>query len=65
MGEIADAIIDRMLDGHWINGPYSKSRRKALSKICKYCGKENLRWGNIKGGFWRLHYKNGELHSCL
>ena len=30
---------------------------------CRYCGTTDLRWKKLDSG-WRLHHKNGTLHTC-
>lgn len=66
MGEEADFIIDQMMDRWDSHLGYCgrQQRRAALIKTCDHCGESNLRWGNVKGGAWRLHTTDGELHVC-
>ena len=61
MGEIADSIIDGILDRHL---GQSRKRRRPAIVTCRYCGTRNLRWSNVKGGNWRLKTPDGKLHEC-
>lgn len=63
MGEYADMLIDSMVDG-WTQSSRPPRRRVASRKRCSRCGEANLRWQNVKGGGWRLHTVEGELHTC-
>lgn len=63
MGEIADQMIDDMLSGWW-DWTAPPGRRPPMIKTCNRCGEGDLRWGNVKGGHWRLHTKQGGLHEC-
>ena len=62
MGEYADYAVEQMMD-RWdsCERPY---RRPAIIKTCNRCSEGNLRWGNVKGGEWRLKTPEGELHVC-
>ena len=66
MGEFADDIIDSFIgeSGSWGFRPYRKQLRAPRKVTCWYCGKEDLRWKNVKGGGWRTAEKTGELHEC-
>lgn len=64
MGEIADDIVDSMIgDCDWSFFD-RRARRPAQIKTCNRCGEPDLRWGNVKGGGWRLHHTDGRLHEC-
>jgi len=65
MGDIADEIIDSMIDraaGFGMGG----HRRRRCPRIvtCRHCGETDLRWQNIKGGEWRLFTRDGKRHIC-
>ena len=65
MGEQTDYIINSMIDG-W-GAPHDSgrtARRPAQRVTCNHCGERNLRWGNVKGGAWRVKTLDGELHVC-
>ena len=64
MGDAADAMLDDLFRSFGEIGPRGRSRRPALIKTCNRCGQWNLRWQNVKGGGWRLHTPEGELHTC-
>ncbi len=70
MGDMADMALDDGMEralmdgwGDW-SGNRRTNRRPATNKICIHCDEGNLRWGNVPGGGWRLHTKNGVLHEC-
>jgi hypothetical protein len=54
MGDIADDIIDQILDRDLLSDP---------AKTCKYCGEFPLFWLNKKGK-WILIDKKGNKHTC-
>ncbi len=62
MGEIADHLIDDMRFSSWSEKVFR--HHLPIVKGCQRCGRSDLRWGNVKGGAWRLHEKDGTLHSC-
>ena len=67
VGEQADYIINSMIDGCWDFSGYHNGRRTrapAQRVTCDHCGEDDLRWGDVKGGAWRLHTTDGELHVC-
>lgn len=65
MGEYADMLIDSMIDGWEQPSKQVNLRRRVASRNrCNRCGETNLRWQNVKGGEWRLHTVEGELHTC-
>ena len=65
MGEQADYILDSMIDDWGSPYDYGRMPRRPIQCVtCDHCGAEDLRWGNVKGGAWRLHTTDGELHVC-
>jgi len=44
-------------------GPYRYAPTVSKQKTCRECGKAGLRWGNVKGGRWRL-FEGGIEHVC-
>lgn len=63
MGDAADDVLHFMTCPE--NGFYPTRERRAPTIVtCRYCGKEDLRWGNVKGGGWRVKNKDGSLHHC-
>lgn len=63
MGEMADYLIDQMMDeeGYW--GPVRTRRsRSHPNPICRFCGKTGLRWKDTKTGY-RL-YEGKNQHDC-
>ncbi len=61
MGDAADAMLHDLFRSY---GGESSRRRPAQHVTCNRCGQEDLRWQNVKGGIWRLHTTEGEVHSC-
>lgn len=58
MGEIADYMIDRMLEDHFAD----EDGEPAIVE-CKRCGKGGLHWEEDNGN-WRLANAKGLLHVC-
>jgi len=63
MGEMADFLIDDMMDAYPEWNPYGSVRPASSLKTCKYCGKSTLHW-ELTGEGWRLFGKKGKLHIC-
>ena len=67
MGEQADLIIDQMMDDEF-NFISSKNFSGPSAITCKFCGTDELFWGNvgtIGKSKWRLYdLKKDEIHSC-
>jgi hypothetical protein len=61
MGEQADYIIDRMMDGDYHSG-YT-SRKQAWVLKCKHCGATNVYWHQYPSGKWFL-FTGTEPHKC-
>lgn len=61
MGDIADYIVDRMMDGGYHSG-YT-SRRTRVRPKCKHCGSTNVYWHQYPSGKWFL-FTSGEAHKC-
>jgi len=62
MGEIADDIIERMLNLEgWNDDPIRPNLQR--TKACKYCGQKGLHWKMTDRG-WRLHDEANRIHSC-
>ncbi len=64
MGDAADAMLDDLFRSFGTEGPVGRHRRAPMRVSCRQCGVENLRWQNVKGGKWRLHTPEGDLHVC-
>lgn len=66
MGDIADFMIEQMIDGPFhLGGGLGRAHRRPATRVrCRYCGETDLRWGNVKGGHWRIKNKDGSLHVC-
>lgn len=64
MGDMADWAVENMMFNSW--GEYELPRKKSRPTIvtCRNCYKRGLRWGNVKGGGWRVHERSGGLHQC-
>lgn len=60
-GEIADMLIDRMLDDY--DGGYDEQ-----DITCKLCGADELAWEEARGEHnrkrWVLVERNGSVHAC-
>lgn len=63
MGDAADDLIDSIFRGFELVEE-RLSRRPATRVTCRTCGETDLRWGNVKGGHWRIKNKDGSLHVC-
>jgi hypothetical protein len=73
MGEIADSIIDAMLD-RMVGGDSSEdwddweqeddAPRGPQPKRCKYCGEHPLYWYEVWPHHWRLRRSDGTPHKC-
>lgn len=62
MGDIADWIIDQMMDGNYHSDYYDEDFHSKLTH-CKYCLEGDLVWGEHESG-WRLFTLDGQLHFC-
>lgn len=59
MGDIADELIDRMIDGWFDHDHYEDN---APSITCKFCGERGLMW--LMKGEWILWKPLGGRHNC-
>jgi len=63
LNELGGEEADSRLPSRSKKSLYTKTdKRKATSVECKYCGKKNLNWQNIRGK-WRL-YDEKIMHMC-
>lgn len=60
MGDIADEIVDRMMEGNEYDGYEFYDGH--TSPACKVCHKTNLKWYMTPAG-WRL-FEGKQLHEC-
>ena len=63
MGDAADDLFDSMFRNFALFDE-RPARRPATRVTCRNCGESDLRWGNVKGGGWRVKNKDGSLHVC-
>ena len=64
MGDMADYYIDLQLDqGRAFYYPVSARPVGGYKVTCKFCGKQNLEWGN-DGKRWYLVDNNIDPHKC-
>ena len=67
MGEIADEIIDRMLDHDWCDGVSAYGSEYPTSIRCKRCGSGPFDWenfGTMTNPVWKLVDDDGNRHAC-
>ena len=61
MGELADELIDNILNADWWEHDYS-------GKVCKRCGADELYWEEARGPHnrkrWVLMERTGQIHVC-
>lgn len=63
MGEYADELIDRMIEGWSIRR--RRQTQKARDVSCERCGKPKLRWGLAADGtHYLLEPGSAEPHRC-
>lgn len=63
MGDIADYMIERMIDDHIhlrMSGP-----AEPQSVTCKHCGTRGLWWFPEKRDRYLLKDENGTQHNCM
>lgn len=63
MGDMADMLIDQMMDD-----PFEMEREDgdgpaAWTKTCRCCKMEGLHWGRAEGK-WRLFGMDDKIHVC-
>jgi len=59
MGELADEIVDRMLEDYF---PFTRPRNNTWRFMCKRCGMAKLKWRETEDG-WRLFEKKKVEHN--
>jgi hypothetical protein len=65
MGEKADYIIDRMMDGDYHSGYAPRSVRSKRKLKCNKCGATNVYWHQYPSGKWFLFTcGTSEPHKC-
>lgn len=67
MGEIADEIIARILEGDYEEYDYYNSEEcdnSAYTRTCKYCRTQHLAWTLTDEDKWALRDMKGALHEC-
>lgn len=60
MGDIADYMIDRMIDDH-----INLRRVKPMTPVCKQCGARDVWWFPEKRGRYLLKNPDGTQHNCM
>jgi hypothetical protein len=60
MGDIADYMVDQMID----SGAYFRPWSRPLKVTCKHCEKKGLEWSPTNGRKWFLIEANGDPHRC-
>lgn len=64
MGDIADSIIDRILDDPDPDDILRRLKRLTRPVSCRVCGKTGLTWKKGRGGKWFLADSSGKRHAC-
>lgn len=68
MGDIADWIIEQMLDRgeYWGNYARRDDRHdlRYKKRTCRSCGTHPLFFRQLPDGKWRLHDASNNLHTC-
>lgn len=62
MGDIADYIIDGIIEGGYEEEEESWAGPGKQTYSCKYCKKQGLHW--VFTNSWRLFDKDNNIHSC-
>lgn len=64
MGEIADYMVDQMIEQGMWGRAQPRPRSAGHAVTCTHCGAKRLEWGNDGRG-WYLIDRKGNPHQCV